>query len=200
MEMRCKWAPPLLLMFVAGCAGTSAITDRDRCTSSNPDIRIGGCTAIIQSGQRAPDFAAAFINRGTAYDKKGQYDLAIEDYGQALRLKPNSVVDVRHSAYNNRGISYNDKGQYDLAIQDLDQAIQLEPNTASSYDARGNSYTGKRQYDMAIHDYNQAIRLSPKFAKAFNDRAIAFRALGQQAQAAADFAKARQLDPSLPSP
>ncbi|HZS63500.1 MAG TPA: hypothetical protein VFA53_03240, partial [Xanthobacteraceae bacterium] len=39
-----------------------------------PDLIIGGCTAVIQSGKiTGKNLAAAFNNRGNAYDDKGQY-------------------------------------------------------------------------------------------------------------------------------
>jgi tetratricopeptide (TPR) repeat protein len=38
-------------------------------------------------------FAAAFSNRGNAYARKGQYDRAIQDYDQAIRINPSSFGD-----------------------------------------------------------------------------------------------------------
>ncbi len=48
------------------------------------DLRIGACTALIQSGQESDrTLAGTFNDRATAYYDKGAYDLAIRDY--ALR-------------------------------------------------------------------------------------------------------------------
>src|ERR1700683_3224373 len=101
-------------------AGTAAAQSRDdnwaRCKDfrSNPDPGIEACTAIIQAGQEtAQDLAAAFTNRGTAYNDKREYDRAIQDYDQAIRLNPNYA-----EALSNRGTAYNDKREYDRAIQD----------------------------------------------------------------------------------
>ena len=52
-----------------------------------------------------------------------EYDRAIQDYDQAIRLNPNYA-----SAFNNRGLAYVNKGDNDRAIQDYDQAIKLNPN------------------------------------------------------------------------
>ena len=35
-----------------------------------------------------PDYSDAYINRGIAYYKLGQYQRAIEDYDEVIRLKP----------------------------------------------------------------------------------------------------------------
>jgi tetratricopeptide (TPR) repeat protein len=49
------------------------------------DLRISACTAVIQSGT---NLAGAFYNRGAAYHGKDDYDRAIADYSEAIRLDP----------------------------------------------------------------------------------------------------------------
>ena len=51
---------------------------------------------------------------------KGDYDLAIADYTQAIRLEPNFTA-----AYTNRGDAYVHKGDYDRAITDYESALQI---------------------------------------------------------------------------
>jgi tetratricopeptide (TPR) repeat protein len=107
----------------------------------DPDISISGCTAIIEGGQETrnnpilcsnlkcqSNLAVAFMNRGNAYEGKGQHDRALEDYDQAIRLSPNWPV-----AFTNRGNAYNRKGQYDRAVEDFDQAIRFNPNYAEAF-------------------------------------------------------------------
>lgn len=52
----------------------------------------------------------AFYDSGIAYRKKGNYDRAIQDYNEAIRLNPNYV-----DAFNDRGNAYFDKKDYDRA-------------------------------------------------------------------------------------
>ena len=68
-----------------------------------------------------PKFAAAYNNRGVAYDHKGDYDRAIQDYEQAIKLMPGFA-----QAYFNRGNAYLGKSQYAQAIDDYNQAIRLK--------------------------------------------------------------------------
>ena len=118
------------------------------------DLRISGCTTVIQSGKEPKNnLVIAFNNRGTAYSDKGQHDRAIEDFDQAIKLDP-SDADV----FNNRGTAYSDKGQHDRAIQDYDQAIKLSRERIVYYNL-GNAYSAKDQLDRAIEDYDQAIKL-----------------------------------------
>ena len=70
-------------------------------------------------------YANAYTNRGNAYDKKGDFDHAIEDHTKAIDLDPNNAY-----AYFNRGNVYDKKGDHDRAIADYTQAIELKPNYA----------------------------------------------------------------------
>src|SRR5207253_2753955 len=100
------------------------------CAEMNqPDISIGGCTAIIQSGRETPDILGiAFYDRGTAYSQKGQFDHAIQDYNRAIGLNPDYA-----NAFYNRGLAYDEKGQFDLAIQDYNQAVSLKSDHADAF-------------------------------------------------------------------
>ena len=72
-----------------------------------------------------PKDAAAFLARGNAWALKGEYDKAIRDFNQAIRLDPND-----DDAFLNRSIARHAKGEYDKAIRDFNQAIRLNPELA----------------------------------------------------------------------
>src|SRR5262245_22969647 len=53
----------------------------------SPDVQITGCTAVLQRGRETTWMTAnAYNHRGSAYRAKGDYDHAITDYGEAIRL------------------------------------------------------------------------------------------------------------------
>ena len=88
---------------------------------SSPDIQINGCTALIASGEAPPEtLVIAHNNRGNAYTTKGEYDRAVQDYDESIKLNPNYA-----RAFNNRGVAYQKKGEYDRAIKDFDECIKL---------------------------------------------------------------------------
>ena len=65
-----------------------------------------GCDAVIRWARETKhDAAAAFYNRGIAYRNQGKFDRAIEDFDQALGLKP-AFAD----AWNERGVAYRQRG------------------------------------------------------------------------------------------
>src|SRR5215470_16185622 len=77
----------------------------------NPDVVISGCTAVINSGREGTRYlAGAFFNRGGAYAMKRQFDRAIGDFDQAIRVRPDYT-----NAFYARGIAHNALGQYDRA-------------------------------------------------------------------------------------
>ncbi len=162
-----------------------------RCDSddTHPDIRIAACTRNIQSGRfTGRNLAVAFTNRGLAYKRKGQWDRAIADYSEAIRLKSDDA-----QAFNNRGNAYFHKGQLDRAIKDYDDAIRLQPDLAEAFSNRGNVYRKKGRFDRAIKDYDDAIRFKPDNAQVFADRGLAYEKKGEPSQALLDFEKAYAL-------
>ena len=91
---------------------------------NHPDIRIIACTRNIKSGRfTGRNLAIAFANRGLAYKSKGQWDRAIADYDEAIRLNPDLA-----ETFTNRGTAYYYKGQLGRALKDYDEAIRLKPN------------------------------------------------------------------------
>ena len=186
----------LLIFVLTALLGASAVLpaqSRDenwmRCAGDDPDKIIEGCAAIIQSGQESNEnLSIEFYNRGNAYDGKGEYDRAIQDYDQAIRLNPSNA-----DAFNNRGVSYFHKSDYDRAIQDYDQAIHLNPNHATAFYNRGVAYKRKGDHDRAIQDFDQAIRLNPSDATAFNNRGTAYDDQGEYDRAIQDYDQAIRL-------
>ncbi len=138
-----------------------------RCQDENPDRCIEGCTSLIQSGQEPNNnLSIAFNNRGLALGLRGDFDQAIRDFDQALKLNPSYA-----EAFRNRGEAYRLKGLYDLAIQNFDQALRLDPIHARAFNGRGNVYESKGDIHRAIRDYGQAIRLNPNDDSALNNLA-----------------------------
>lgn len=173
--------------------GCSTLDNAVKCRSADPDTKVAGCTALIESG-RLPtkNLSIVYFNRGTAYSTKGDHDHAIQDFSVAIRLNPNYA-----SAYNDRGAAYYDKGDYDNAIRDYNEAIRLNGSIAAAFYGRGESYNRKGDFDPAIQDYNEAIRLNPHFVYAYNARGAAYRNKGAYDRAIQDYNEAIRLNPNF---
>ncbi|MEW6491631.1 MAG: tetratricopeptide repeat protein [Cyanobacteriota bacterium] len=90
-------------------------------------VRLSAALESVKVIPKALELSAIYFYRANAYTDKGEYDRAIDDYNQALKLNPNLA-----EAYNNRGFAYSDKGEYDRAIDDYNQALKFNPNLAEA--------------------------------------------------------------------
>ncbi len=104
------------------------------------------------------DFWEAYNNRGLAQQAKGEYDRAIADFDQALKLNPVSAQ--TSEILDNRGLAYRAIGAYDEAIADFSEAIEQDSFALhpAYYDHRGVTYWYAEDYDKAIADFNAGIR------------------------------------------
>jgi tetratricopeptide (TPR) repeat protein len=102
----------------------------------------------------APDDASIWNDRGWAWWRQGEDDLAYDDYSQAIALKPDYA-----NAYYNRAWVWRRRGNHRNAIIDFSQAIALKPDYAAAYQHRGISYFDIGDRDNAQADFEAARSL-----------------------------------------
>lgn len=158
---------------------------------ASPDLVISGCTAVIQSGaEKAKGLAFAFYRRGTAFRMRNEFDRAIADYDQSIKLDPDG-----YDAYVDRGWAYHLKGDFDRAIEDHSEAIRLDPDNERAFVMRGAAWQRKGDYDRAIRDNDEAIRINPKNANAYMTRGNHYREKLDYERALQDYTSALTLNP-----
>jgi len=164
-----------------------------RVSAFTPDEREAADQAIrdLSAAIALNPTANAHVYRGIGYAGLGEYDRAIADYNEAIRLEPDAPLYLVA-----RGLAYYGKGDYDWAIADYSQALRLDPNLAAAYNNRGVAYDDKGDYDRAIADYTQALRLDPNYAAAYNNRGVAYNNKKDYDKAIADYTEAIKLDPT----
>jgi Flp pilus assembly protein TadD len=142
-------------------------------------------------GYLAPDNADALNNLGQRWEQRGEYAKAIEQYQQAIALRPNF-----YSAYNNLAVCYGRLKQYPQAeaalkkcialkpddfhamnnvavmmletrriaegIPFAERAVKTEPSFANARVTLGALYTNARRYDDAEREFREALRLEPE--------------------------------------
>jgi lipoprotein NlpI len=226
--MRSISAALILALCSATRAFAGAEADLAACEAASKsrdlDATIERCSEALKGDLPTDVHVRALDLRAAVYFDKKQYDRAIKDYDEVLRLEPghplayidrgtahramgdldaaiadyNAAIEINPGivrVYNNRGNAYRDKGEYDLAIKDFDLAIKLEPADARYYNNRGGAYADKGDGEQAIADYSRAIELDPSFATAYMDRGLALNEKGAFAAALQDGGKGIALDP-----
>jgi tetratricopeptide (TPR) repeat protein len=86
--------------------------------------------ATLQKAIKAAEYpteniAPIYNALGFAYFCKDQYDLAIKNYKEAVRLAPDYVT-----AFNNLGHAYESKKLISQSLESYEQALKIEPNNS----------------------------------------------------------------------
>jgi tetratricopeptide (TPR) repeat protein len=190
---RAVFAVAAALAFIASAASAQG-TRWDWCNGKNgasPDLIVNGCTAVIQSGKDGPkNLATAFYNRANAFRVKLEYDRAIADYTQAIKLDPKD-----YDFHVDRGWAYHLKGDFDRAIENHNEAIKLDRDNERAFIMRGAAWQRKGDYERAIKDNDEAIRINPKNASAYNIRGNDYRETLDYERALNDYNIALDIDP-----
>ena len=97
--------------------------DQDDCErKGEPDRSIAACTRLIEDrSETRHNLAAYYNNRGSAWRLKGDFDRAIADGTEAIRLVPKLAA-----AHYSRGAAWRDSGNPDRAIADFTEAFEVE--------------------------------------------------------------------------
>jgi len=172
---------------------------------------------------KAPGKARAYKGIGFEYEKKHDYEKALQAYQRAIELHPaydevyynmaniyieqkkydlalamfDRAIEIKGNyamAYHNRALLYAMIGENDKAIRDLDKAIELQPDYTLAYRNRGYYYTLKQNFERAIVDYNRALELNPEYDVVWSERGACYARLGDYEKAIPDYREALRLN------
>jgi tetratricopeptide (TPR) repeat protein len=99
---------------------------------------------------------SAHVGRALAWLSKEDFDKAIADFDESIRVEPGCS-----QAFAGRGNACMGTGDGAKAIADLDEAIRLDPDDEATYAARGLVWNAAYDFDKAIADFGEAIRVQP---------------------------------------
>ena len=172
---------------------TGALPGTTRRTTTGPSP-----TTTRPSGS-IPRIALAYNDRGGAWYYKQDYDKAIADFNEAIRLDSGFAP-----AYNNRGNAWRVRKNYDMAIADYNEAIRLDRTFAPAYQALARLWAtcpeesfrdGKRAVELATRacglaewkDANMLATLAAAYAEVGKfDKAVEWEEKAIQLYANAD--------------
>jgi len=139
-----------------------------------------------------PPDAAFYQKRADDYLAVGEYDRAIADYSEVVRLNPQDAV-----AFYSRGFAYHYKADRDRAFADYKTALELKPELASQPMLQCVFYKSAKgeSPDKAIEDCSKTINTSANFALAYFIRGNAYLDKKDNDQAILNYNKTVELNP-----
>lgn len=130
--------------------------------------------------------------RGDALARRGEFDLAVQSFTQALKYKTNFAL-----ALNARGVVYSSLKEWNKAYNDLEEACKIDTTFAEAFGSHGTLLVIKKASasDDTYDFFNKALAISPQFALALNGRGCAAYGRIKWEEANRDFAAAGRILP-----
>jgi tetratricopeptide (TPR) repeat protein len=178
-----RWAIPVAVVG-ALVAGETYLT-----VSRNNDYR-SNLSIWQDTVRKAPSNYRARNELGAELAAQGQVTDAIEQYRQALKLKPDFP-----EAHNNLGITLASQGRATEAIEHYRQALKSKPDYAKAHNNLGAALASRGQVDQAIEQFQQALKSNPDFAMAHYNLGNLLTSRGQVAEAIEQYRQALKSKP-----
>jgi len=140
---------------------------------------------------KSPNLVRPYNNLGQAHDKVGNYNEAIIEFKQALKINPNYFFGL-----NNLGNIYGKQKNYEEAINYFKKALNQKSDYSPAYYniARAYHLTGKKH--AAVEAYKKAIQFNPYFEQAFYNLAYLSMELSSFDEAIENFNKFIKMQPN----
>jgi tetratricopeptide (TPR) repeat protein len=106
-----------------------------------------------------PDYGDALVLKAVAFQLKGEGQKALENYSQALALKPTPGMQI--IAHRMRGVLLYQTGKFVEAIKDFDFVISKDGTEHQDFLFRGWCYFNTDDHRSALENFNAVLRLSP---------------------------------------
>ena len=152
---------------------------------------------VIDSFPEYEEIFEAYFTRGKIrYHKLENYDGALEDFNEAIILKP-----TLSEVYVSRAILKNSNGDKVGAMNDYNKAIELDPRNGGIYFSRALLNMDHEKYLDSINDLDSVIRLglsddySLTMFDAYSLRGTSKVLLSDYEEALEDFDKSIELEP-----
>jgi len=146
-----------------------------------------------------PNNATLFVKRAAYFEEKGNFEAALMDYKECVKLQPKNA-DFHFklaSLYFEIAKFDRTKPQYpDKAFNQVEQALELNPNHISSLVLKGELYLIGNKMKEAIKQLNMVIELDYNTSKAHLLKGYIYSSLQEEKKAIQFFHNATSINPS----
>ncbi len=170
----------LALSIVAGLAAIHFWLNDDR---SQAEIS-ADATAVIESGATPGERHDAYVTRAEIREKSGDYEGAVDDLTEAIRIDPN--IAATHAA---RGMNYLSLNEWKKALADSDKALSLGDRdlVGSISFVRAAALMALRRNEEALAATARVPQGDPSYLEARYIRGSAFNSMGDRRRALREF-------------
>lgn len=123
--------------------------------------------------KKNPGCWMAHYNLGIVLSERGETDQAVDQYRQAITLRPDYT-----EAHYNLGRLLAEQGQFDDAIAHYEEALKANPADAEAQNNLGVTLFGIGRVDEAIVHYRKALEIQPDYIESSCNLANALIATG----------------------
>jgi tetratricopeptide (TPR) repeat protein len=156
-------------------------------------------TSVVEDRQKAviesPDDPEARLKLGIAYADIEEYDLAMAELVESIRLNPDNARSLNAYANFQLGMILAALERPALAVNAYREALRLGFKSPSVHSALGEALTAQRKFDEAIAEYRAALVLDPDSFAAHAGLALSLEASGSPEEALTEYETALQVAP-----
>jgi tetratricopeptide (TPR) repeat protein len=179
-----------LLLVLNASFTASAFSDDLRTAGKNSDVRLKQPYDDPKAATDDTLTPTELVKRGEDRLAMKEYDQALADFNDAIRLDPDYAP-----AYASRAQAWARKHYRDREIADCTEAIQRDPGNASYRVARAESWSAQGMHKRAMADFADALRLDSNNPSIWVSRGNEWRRDLKLDDAIADYTHALELNP-----
>jgi tetratricopeptide (TPR) repeat protein len=137
--------------------------------------------------RNAPTDPRARLELGLAYVQAEEYDLAMAELVEAIKLNPDNKDNLAARANYHLGAVLLAVDRAAMAVTAFREALALGWKDARVYLALGQALTSQGQFDEAAAQYREALRLAPDQTEAYAGLGLAYEASGRVDEAVVQY-------------
>ncbi len=156
--------------------------------------------------QVAPGDCFLRSNLGMALVRQGDLEAALDQYGEAMRLKPDysygkwKLSDAYAEAHNTFGVSLFNKGLRREAMAHYEKALRIKPDLAAAHSNMGTILEMEGKSAEALSEFEKALKLNPQDPEMHYNMGLMLAKQGSTDKAAVHYKKALEIKPLYAEP
>ena len=146
--------------------------------------------------------AEGHYKRGQSFQTDGNWDQAVHEYQEALKINPN--YGNAHLALGNAhrfiGNPNEAKIEYDKAVKSFQEAVEIKPNDIKVHNFLAFAYQAQGRLDEAVKEWQNSLKIDPKFSEAHFMLGCAYHTQGNENEAISEYKAVLKIDPDRKLP